>query len=196
MFKKLFGARTPKRVPARIIDPKCPYCGMIQNPPPTRKRKCRDCGATIRLLQIGGNKKRLITEGDFEHRERERRNRQWQELSQQIENSLNTGAMQTASVAYFGQAHMSFAEGREFRHALREAHRCNLLNMQSVGIMKVKVLTCQDERVCPTCKALEGKVLGVRQALNQMPIPGEDCQDRKSKNSHGGMCRCIFVAQN
>ena len=33
--------------PITLNSPACPYCGVIQEPPPTRRRKCRDCGEVI-----------------------------------------------------------------------------------------------------------------------------------------------------
>ena len=35
------------RPPIALIHAACPYCGVIQDPPPTRRKKCRDCKETI-----------------------------------------------------------------------------------------------------------------------------------------------------
>ena len=119
----------------------------------------------------------------------------WRELNLQIKKALKSGELETASVAYFSQAHILFSEGEDFRPTLKEAHRCKLLGMRAVGINRVQVLTADDERVCGHCKSLDGKIFGIRQALNQLPIPGETCTDRMAKNQFGGMCRCIYVAK-
>ena len=51
--------------------------------------------------------------------------------------------------------------------------------MRSVGITHARILTCQDERVCDACRALEGKVVRLK---GRLPLPA--CRD----------CRCIYLA--
>ena len=132
-----------------------------------------------------------------EHRERERnerRARRWSELAQQTQRALNEDDWQGASQAYFGQAALLFAEGKEHCHAASEAHKFELMRMREAGIKKVKISTAQDERVCPGCRALEGKVFTVNAAMKNRYLPGQQCDDGNSINPHGGRCRCIYMA--
>ena len=45
-FPSARGAPLP---PITLSSPACPYCGVIQEPPPMRRRKCRDCGQIIHV---------------------------------------------------------------------------------------------------------------------------------------------------
>ena len=65
----------------------------------------------------------------------------------------------------------------------REAKQ-ELQRMREVGVKKVETLTCQDERVCPQCKALDGKIMQIATALKNLPVP----------NQCSGDCRCIYLA--
>ncbi len=47
--------------PNELVDPACPYCGVVQDPPPKRKKKCADCGQSI-YFRKDGNRRRLMTE--------------------------------------------------------------------------------------------------------------------------------------
>ena len=85
-----------------------------------------------------------------EHREKERneqRARRWSELAQQTQRALNEDDWQGASQAYFGQAVLLFAEGKEHCHAASEAHKFALMSMREAGIKKVKISTAQDSSV-------------------------------------------------
>ncbi len=50
----------------------------------------------------------------------------------------------------------------------RKRLRAVLKRMDRVGIARVMVSTVQDERVCPDCSAVEGKVFSVKDALKTM----------------------------
>ena len=179
---------------AQPSDQACPYCGAIQDPPPQRKRKCRDCGEPIYVRKLRDGCRELLTEGEVKKIERKERDAHWKELSKQVENALRERDWKAASQAYFGQAHVLFAEGRNHHGALTEACRCELLGMQELGIRKVKVSTAEDERVCQTCRKLDGKVLNIDFALEKMPIPSRTCDDRRDRNQHGGFCRSSYTA--
>ena len=62
--------------PNELVDPACPYCGVIQDPPPKRQKKCADCGQSI-YVRKDGNRRRLMTEtqvGDLENKQNFRTN--------------------------------------------------------------------------------------------------------------------------
>ena len=55
--------------PITLSSPACPYCGVIQEPPPTRRRNCRDCGETIHVrTDREERKKYLLTAEEAERR--------------------------------------------------------------------------------------------------------------------------------
>lgn len=165
------------------MNPECPYCGVAQDPPPQRKRKCRDCAQTI-YIQREGDRRTLITKQEHDKLQRKARDQHWRELSLQVQRAMKTRDWQAASQAYRSQARILFAEGRDHQRVLDEAFRCDLRQMQEAGIKQVEVSTSQDERVCDGCQAVDGKKIAVADALESMPLPGEGCE----------MCRCVYIA--
>ena len=180
-----------KTLPLR--SPACPYCGEVQTPPPQRRKKCRDCGQLI-YVEKGSRYRRLVTEKEAKERESAEREKRWKELSKQLNTALQAKDWNMAGVAYDGQAAILFAEGRGHHRVAQEAQKCQLRAMQEIGIRNVEILTGSDERVCPYCRSLEGKVFSIKKALEQMPIPGSQCRDGSERNPHGGRCRCIYLA--
>ena len=180
-------ARTKKRRRATsgaCKQERCPYCDAVQDPPPTRRRKCRDCKQTIYILREGKHR-RLITEQEHKRLERERRELEWKALSLQVRESLEAGDWVSASHAYASQVGILYAEGRNYRHLQEEAYRCRLMGLSAAGIKKVEVSTSADERVCAGCAALDGKTFTVALALERALLPA--CRD-----DHDEPCRCVY----
>ena len=181
--------------PIELVSSACPHCDVAQNPPPQRRRKCRDCGETIYIwTDREARKKYLVTEVQRQQREQERRNHQWKELSQIVRTAMRRQDWQTLQDAYQEQADILFHEGRSHRHVAIEAARAQLRHCYEIDIPSVKVLTSGDERVCEYCARLDGKVFSIEDALEQIPIPGPTCIDGSDKNPHGGRCRCTYIA--
>ena len=179
--------------PITLDSAACPYCSEVQDPPPQRRRKCRDCGKVIHTrTDYEARKRYLLTEREARALERERRDARWKELSQQVRVASQAGDMQALRLAYSQQAAILFIEGRNHLELQRLAARVELQHMQSIGIERVSVNTVSDERVCAHCRSLDGKVIGIEDALVQMPIPGPSCDDNRYGNPHGGWCRCII----
>ena len=171
--------------PITLDDTACPYCGAVQDPPPQRRRKCRDCGETIHTRTDREARKRyLITASEADLLHRQQREEHWKELSKAVEVASRAGDLNALASAYVQQSYFLFHEGRPHHHVAQEAARCRLLHFQQIGVLKVSVMTCQDGRVCDYCRSLEGKVLSVAEALQTMPLPGPRCDD--------GMCRCSY----
>ena len=193
---------------------------MIQNPPPTRRRKCRDCGDTIHtrtdrkkrrkyLLTADQAKQRDQEEAErkaaeqaeaerkkkeAQRRARRERDIQWKELSKMAQKAMRARDWHTLSDVYTQQAYILFAEGRPHHDVAVEAQRFNLMSLRDLGILAVRVRASRDGRVCDHCASLDGKVLTIEEALKQMPIPGSSCFDGSHENPHGGRCRCVYQA--
>ena len=179
--------------PIVLVSPACPYCGVIQEPPPQRRRKCKDCDQIIHTRTDRLERKRyLLTEKQAEQAERERRDARWKELSQQVQDAMRCSDWQSLRHAYYEQASILFAEGRPHRHVMQEAMKASLMEFRRAGIASVRVRTARDERVCDECSALDGTVFTVTEAMKRMPIPGPACRDGEERNPHGGRCRCIY----
>ena len=181
--------------PIGLVSPACPYCGVIQGPPPKRRKKCRDCGETIFIRTDRMERKRyLVTAAQSAELEKVRRDQEWKDLSQTIQEAMQEGNSGSLQGAYQQQARILFNEGRPHRHISIEARRAELIRFGESGIRSAKVLSVQDERACEYCASLDGKVYSVEDALEQMPIPGPHCTDGGDENPHGGRCRCVYIA--
>ena len=64
--------------PIELASAACPYCGVVQDPPPQRRKKCRDCGEVIHTRTDRVERKRYLLTAD----EAERRKREWRETGQ------------------------------------------------------------------------------------------------------------------
>ena len=187
--------------PLTLSSPACPYCGVIQEPPPMRRRKCRDCGQIIHVrTDREERKKYLLTAEEAERRAakdarlaRERRNEEWKQLSEQVRVAMQAGDLQSLQAAYQQQARILFVEGRPHRHVAQEATRARLMSLLELSVAGVKVMAADDERVCAYCQSLDGKVFTIQKALEAMPIPGPNCTDGNEQNPHGGRCRCVYI---
>ena len=122
--------------PLTLSSPACPYCGVIQEPPPMRRRKCQDCGQIIHVRTAREERKKyLLTAEEAEHRAakdarlaRERRNEEWKQLSEQVRVAMQAGDWKSLQAAYQQQARILFVEGRPHRHVAQEATRARLMS--------------------------------------------------------------------
>ena len=180
--------------PIELVSPACPYCGAVQDPPPQRRKKCRDCGEVIHTRTDHVERKRyLATAAQYAESERARRDQEWKDLSQTIQKAMLEGDWGSLQGAYQQQARILFNEGRPHRHISIEARRAALIRFGESGVHSAKVQSAQDERVCDYCASLDGKFYSVEDALEQMPIPGPHCTDGGDENPHGGRCRCVYI---
>ena len=181
--------------PITLTSPACPYCGVVQDPPPKRRKKCKDCGQVIHTwTDREARKKYLLTEQEARAQELSRRDTRWKELSEQVRVASQAGDLQALRLAYYQQAEILFAEGRNHLDARQLSASVELQHLKSIGIEMVRVRTSDDERVCSHCRSWEGKVISVEDTLEQMPIPGPNCDDNRYGNPYGGRCRCSYEA--
>ena len=179
--------------PIELVSPACPYCGVVQVPPPQRRKKCRDCGETICIWTDHENRKKcLVTAKEAEKKSREESDHRWKELSHIVQIAMRAGDWRSLQGAYQQQARILFNEGRPHHHVAIEARRAELMRMYEAGISEVKVRSSSDERVCQHCSSLDGTIFSIEDALAQVPIPGTSCTDGNYKNLHGGRCRCVY----
>ncbi len=107
-----------------LSSPACPYCGVIQEPPPTRRRKCRDCGQMIHVRTDWEERRKYFLTAEEDARlVRERRNEEWKQLSEQVHVAVQASDWRSLQGAYQQQASILFAEGRPHRHVAQEERR-------------------------------------------------------------------------
>ncbi len=183
--------RPRSSTPITLVSKMCPYCGEAQDPPPQRRKKCRDCGEVIFIRTSREEGKRyLLTAKQLGNFQRRQRDAQWKDLSRQLQRALQAGDLEALAQAYMGQASILFAEGRPHQHLSQEAVKAKLRQFDRLEIGSFEVLTSEDERVCMDCQVLQGIRFSVDDALTQPPLPNMTCTD--GDNPHGGRCRCIL----
>ena len=191
-----------------IPNANCPYCNVILESAPKRKKKCLSCGKDIYVrtdpfnkqityylnqedaLSLDMIKHLQISENEFrEVKERTRDNQHlsdcvWGLLNKKKQNLARKGDWQSMSRITEEQARMQYTLGKSYFHLLQEAMR-EQLQGQSHYITRVQVIACKDDRTCKKCASLDGKIFTIKEALEKMPLPVECDNDE-------GWCRCAY----
>ena len=133
----------PQLPPITLVSPACPYCGVIQNPPPQRRKKCRDCGQVIhpwtdRDIRI----KYLLTAAEHKLEKRRERDTKWSDLNNSVLDGLKSGDWHKVMFAYFQQAGMLFDEKRDYQSLASESRKAELRYHQNMGATKVENFSC------------------------------------------------------
>ena len=208
-----------RRKPITLNNPACPYCGVIQEPPPQRRKKCRDCGQVIQTYTDQTKRvKYLMTTSqldEFKKKDHERHLQEQKQFEQEIQvrydaqvavfnrqviDAYKNRDYHSAKMAHFQQALAEFKRGRDHRKAAAASRQDELLYYKhrpygDMGVTKVTILVPgpgNNGDSCEICKPLHGKSFTIDEALRLMPIPHRNCQTWHEKNRHGGWCRCSY----
>ena len=129
--------------PATLVSPACPSCGVIQEPPPKRKKKCKDCGQFIYVRTQWSNRKRyLMTEDQARNFDIEEghldsplipRDTKWKTRVSQALTAYKAGDFDTARTAHLQLALLLFREGRDHHRTAQTSRTDNLLYCQELG---------------------------------------------------------------
>jgi len=88
-------------------------------------------------------------------------------------------------------------EGKDTYRFLYNARKAELLNLKKSKIVqKVKIISgakSGEIESCPECREMQGKILTIDEALNQMPVPNKKCNCR-IYDKNNGICRCTYTA--
>jgi hypothetical protein len=200
---------TPNNKPVGegIPEAACPYCGVLLEKMPTRKRKCPDCGEPIFV-----RKKQtyfpsaLLTQQQMQVTDwlvtLDATKKEFTQVAKTLskefgkEAALNDIVWRIANSrvppAYYVLADVAKAEGRDCFQYLQEPKRLELMEWKrrmaegwlDKSSTRVKVLTCGAES-CPACQELTGATYTVDAALKKMPLPVEACTEPRG-------CRCCY----
>lgn len=81
-------------------------------------------------------------------------------------------------VEYFNPA---MSEWRPLRGIVCDRYPCRLPEMKEAGILKVRLLTSNEEGDCPVCIELSRRVIRIEEAKS-LPIPGCTCEPHCRSN--------------
>lgn len=116
----------------------------------------------------------------------------WRFSNERLGILMKKADFQQMKMIYYHQAIFLAEENRDFRAVLKESARCELLNYQISGVVtKVEILACGNS--CEQCKSINGRVLTIKQALQEMPLPHPNCTST-IVSEKPGFCRCIYTA--
>ena len=111
------------------------------------------------------------------------RNKQWSELSHELQQAAKRNDWQRMESIYREQASILRKERRDAFQPLKEAMRCSLMQAKSQGVKRATISTSRDDRTCPICSKLEGQSFSIDEALEKMPLPAKCEED---------YCRCAY----
>ena len=182
--------------PIKLDSPACPYCGIIQDPPPQRRKKCRDCGELMYTwTDYDSRVKYLLTAAQSKRQAQKERDERWVELNQQTLDAYRTGDFHSAMMAHYEQARILFERGADHHRTAQAACKDELRhyrqNGRSLGVDTVVIRTLE-EAACAVCAPFEGRAFSIKEALKLMPIPHRDCETLGNENKYGGLCRCSY----
>ncbi len=190
--------KTHPSPPIVLDSAACPYCGVIQEPPPARRKRCRDCQETIFTWTDHESRRRFLVTREHHSRIRQEEwDAEWKALNSQVIEGSRAGDWHRVKTAHFRQALMLFQKGRDHQRLAAESRKSELRyyqafpSYQSLGVTQITLLTAEQES-CEECGSLHGKVFEIEQALDVMPIPVRTCRTWAEKNEHGGWCRCSY----
>lgn len=190
----------------------CPYCGVILEKTPKRKTSCPACHQPIfvrrgRLLTeervklegwIASLEYLGVTELSFEERRQELSKRFGAKASPRdtvwsfLNGAVGKGDWIHHQRIYLHMARIVESEGKSAAEFYAEARRwgweyarTQLEEMRSHLVTHVYVHNSGDEQVCPACRALEGRVFPITNALAGKLVP-HLCQRQ--------LCRCWYTA--
>ena len=188
-----------EQLPPIVLDnAACPYCGVVQEPPPTRRKRCRDCKETIYTwTDQETRRKYLLTRQEHVRISQREWDAEWKALNAEVIDGNRTGDWHTVQMAYFQQALMLFKKGRDHRELAAESRKSELRYYRALevyremGVTKIEIVTAE-EAACEECRPLHGRAFEIDQALELMPIPVPTCRTWEEENEHGGWCRCLY----
>lgn len=184
--------------PIKLASPACPYCGVIQDPPPQRRRKCRDCSETIYPWTDQETRtKYLLTAEQHEQRRRVAWDAAWRDLNRRLLEASEKENWGSVHTLLFQQARMLFDRGGDHMPIRVESQRAHLMYYRNLSHTlrrgKQLTITTQGETSCVECQVLAGHQYSIDEAMELMPLPCKTCLREAESNPHGGWCTCYYT---
>jgi hypothetical protein len=197
----------------------CPYCKQILDKRPERKKKCPHCHNYIyvRSKPSGDHHKVLVTENGAKRMDLDWQKVWWtnkwlrrleqdglsdrhfdrvrerlrERFGQEPSDADVVWALLNEAGDIFSMALFLYEEGRDFLQLLQRLRKMELMSYEGWGRpAQVEILAGGDS--CESCKAQNGRILTVDQALKTMPLPNNTCS-YELEPGKPGWCRCIYL---
>lgn len=108
----------------------------------------------------------------------------WALLNKIKANGVKKNDLNAASTITWQMARLCYLQGGEWRSLMQQSYRELLMScLNNKLIPKVQISSALDDNVCDECKALHGKTFTIREALEKMPLPPQNCE----------WCRCTYL---
>lgn len=192
----------------------CPYCNAVLVKHPTRKSKCPHCSKPIFVKKTPDNReKRLMTADQAADAER-----QWDAYNQKqslkkiseslgltheqidgmdlveaLETIAETGTAYQRKIAFSQLAIEDDRNDKDFSEHLKQSKRYQLLECAESGEAWVTIVA-NDRRTCSCCKEQHGRVLSIKEAMQEMPLPHPGCTN-SLLGDRTGFCRCYYESR-
>ena len=195
---------------------KCKNCGnfiFVKTDPDTRERlivteqearKIEDRWQKIQYIPrlLGNLKDYGITEQDFLERkkifyEKNKFEAHDNDIAWSIYNELITKNIDDFSklkMLYYDMALLLFYENKDFIDTLRESKKMELMEFEDKNIInKIIISSAGEKNACEECLKLDGRILTIDEALNEMPLPNIKCKNNMFSDRSEGFCRCMYL---
>ena len=193
----------------------CPHCGSCLEKRPKRKSKCPICSNSIYVRKgklftldeltvedflekfeyLGIDKSyfeetRIILKKRF-RTEPSSHDVIWGILNELIIKHANDYGI--LSSLYKNLAFIANKEKKEFFYLLQKSMEMRLKDMQKDRVIeKLRITAVGYDNTCEECPKLDGKIISIKEALRQMPIPNRNCTTSIDGGKRG-FCRCEYL---
>lgn len=120
----------------------------------------------------------------------------WAIYNYLLQKMMSKNDLQSLSHIYFDMAWQCFNEDKSFFHLLQESKKMQLMYWKNDPYNTVKKVEISATSACPNCQNINGKIFTIKEALEKMPIPYNNCANRdeeSAEKNEPGFCRCTYL---
>ena len=185
--------------PIETVAPACPYCGVIQEPPPKQRRRCRDCGETIFVRSDRRKRLRyLLTERQAFDWDYEATDRYWRQTTGRLAYAYKSQDWEGVKDFEDELARLMFERERDSFPRLRSARAAELRHLQQLqaddnypDFDRVRVVVRGDES-CKHCRRHDGDEYHVSTLRAHPILPVEECEGHYFRGVQQPFCHCHY----
>ena len=207
-----------------VLDPHCPYCNHLFDPPPESETQCPSCDKQVFLKFVPTKGKYRLARRDQVETEQRRPQTVIQTVDPLGEQEVRDterelrrlgGQLRNSDDIYWVVANRKLAEARkgaqwatmksiyeQLARRLQEKGKDHLnigqlaseCQLRGLGPSGTTQVAIANDTACPECKSEQGRQFSVTEATETMPLPVEGCSFQARQDGQRGWCRCTYVA--